>query len=874
MFPGGALPGVLLMMAICLGAAPASAQSLPTGWTNQDIGGPDVAGSTTQSGGTWTMRGSGRNIGETWDEFQFAYYEVAGDVDIRVRVASLTALHVSTKAGLMIRESLTGGSRHAYIMKYGGPGLAYRWRSATNGNSSTTSTAPGSIPVWLRMVRSGNTFTGYSSTNGSTWTQVSRQTIAMGARAYVGLATSSYVPSSLATATFTNLSTQITGGGEESLPAPWATGDVGSPGVAGGAIFDAGTFTVAGAGSDVWGASDQFRFVYQQLQGDVEIVARLATLQNMDPWTKAGVMIRESLAANARNAFMIGTGSNGWRFQRRPSSGGASESTGGPSGAAPGWIRLVREGSLLSAYHSSNGTSWALVGTDTIAMASTVYVGLAVTSHVTSRTAAATFTNVTARAIAGGGNQPPSVTLTSPSAGAAFTAPATMAMAATASDTDGGVVRVDFYRGSTLVGTDTSSPYTATWSSAPAGTYSLTAVATDTDGDTTRSAAVSVTVNGSGNTAPSVALTSPTSGASYSAPGEILVAANASDPDGRVTRVDLYRGATLLKSDTTVPYSFRWTGAPAGTYTFTAVAHDEDNASRTSSAVTVTVGASGNQPPSVSISAPATGTSFTAPASILISAAASDADGRVVQVDLYQGSTRLKADTTEPYSFRWESVPAGTYTLTAVARDEDGASRTSAAVTVTVSSSSNQPPSVAIASPTSGATFTAPATVTINANASDADGSVTRVDFYAGSQLIGSDSASPFAATWSNVAAGSYSLTAVARDNGGSTRTSAGVAITVSTAGSIPTRVTFEPSDDHASNVTEYSVAAYRSSTPSTGAPAASRSLGKPTPVSGQITVDISTIVNPLPAGSYYVVVSAVGPGGTTPSSASPSFTK
>ena len=76
------------------------------------------------------------------------------------------------------------------------------------------------------------------------------------------------------------------------LPAPWTSADVGAVGKTGSASASAGTFTVAGAGADIWGASDAFRFAYIQLPGDGTIVARVATVQNVAAWTKAGVMIR------------------------------------------------------------------------------------------------------------------------------------------------------------------------------------------------------------------------------------------------------------------------------------------------------------------------------------------------------------------------------------------------------------------------------------------------------------------------------------------------------------------------------------------------------------------------------------------------------
>jgi hypothetical protein len=105
------------------------------------------------------------------------------------------------------------------------------------------------------------------------------------------------------------------------------------------------------------------------------------------------------------------------------------------------------------------------------------------------------------------GNQPPAAGLTSPTAGQTFTAPATVNLAANASDADGTVAKVDFYNGTTLLGTDTTAPYTYSWTGVAAGTYSLTAKATDNGGAATTSTPVGITVTG---TTASTVVVSPT----------------------------------------------------------------------------------------------------------------------------------------------------------------------------------------------------------------------------------------------------------------------------------------------------------------------------------------------------------------------------
>jgi chitinase len=184
-----------------------------------------------------------------------------------------------------------------------------------------------------------------------------------------------------------------------------------------------------------------------------------------------------------------------------------------------------------------------------------------------------------------------------------------------------------------------------------------------------------------------------------------------------------------------------------------------------------------NPPPTTNITSPSNGATFTAPANITISAAASD-NGSVTKVDFYNGGTLLGTDSASPYSFSWTNVAVGTYSLTTKATDNQGAVTTSAIVSITVNGS-NTPPTTSITSPSNGASFTAPASVTINASASDANGTITRVEFFQGSTKLGEDTSSPYSLAWTNVSAGSYNLTTKATDNAGATSTSSVVTITV-----------------------------------------------------------------------------------------------
>jgi hypothetical protein len=174
----------------------------------------------------------------------------------------------------------------------------------------------------------------------------------------------------------------------------WLSADIGNVGIAGSDSVAAGTFTVSGSGADIWDTIDAFHFVYQPLHGDGEIIAQVTSLDQTDAFAKAGVMFRESPTADSRNAFAFLTADEGAAFQTRADIGGATNYTEGPWWvSAPYWVKLVRSGNVFNAYTSADGATWDLVSSETVVMATDLYVGLAVTAHNNSTLNTATFAN-------------------------------------------------------------------------------------------------------------------------------------------------------------------------------------------------------------------------------------------------------------------------------------------------------------------------------------------------------------------------------------------------------------------------------------------------------------------------------------------------
>lgn len=553
-------------------------------------------------------------------------------------------------------------------------------------------------------------------------------------------------------------------------------------------------------------------------------------------------------------------------------------------------------------------------------------------------------------------NNLPTCSLTAPTTGATFDAPATINLTAAATDSDGTITRVEFFNGATKLGEDDASPYEFSWNPVYSGSYTLTARATDNLAGTTTSTAVNITVTNLDNVFPTVTLTAPTTGSTILTTSTTLTA-TAADTDGTIAKVEFFNGVTKLGEDTTSPFEFDWTGLVNGNYALTAVATDNDGSSTTSTVVNVTVAtpitstliarrpagqpgsvwkyldngtdqgtawretafndstwASGAAPlgfsdaynvttlsfgpdaankfithyfrrtfevtnptaiqtlnfnilrddgvvvyingvevlrqnmpegpinyltvapvnvegtaegaynfssiisppaliagtnviavelhnralnssdagfdlelislslpgasPTVALTAPTNGATFTTPATLNLTADAADTDGTVTKVEFFASATKIGEDTASPYEFLWTGMLSGPYTLTARATDNVGNMTPSAPVNIIITNPSNVPPTIALTSPSNGSTIVT-TTVALAANAADSDGIITKVEFFNGATKLGEDLATPYTFNWTGLTTGVYTLTAVATDNDGATTTSSPVTLNV-----------------------------------------------------------------------------------------------
>jgi hypothetical protein len=267
----------------------------------------------------------------------------------------------------------------------------------------------------------------------------------------------------------------------------------------------------------------------------------------------------------------------------------------------------------------------------------------------------------------------PTTAITSPLGGKDV--PGSVTVSASADD-DFGVTRVEFYAGSTLIGTDTAAPYQVTWS-APAGNWSLTSRAYDAAGHASTSAAVGVNVD---TAAPTTSVTSPQSWAEVR--GVLSVQATATD-NRSVSRVEFYAGSALIGTAITAPYSITWdTAALAdGRYSLSTRAYDAAGNIGYASSIPVTVD---NTAPAVSLTSPVDGALVEKQVSL--TATASD-NSSVVKVVFYDGATLIGTDTSAPYGVTWNTsglARGSSHPLVARAHDAAGNVTASVPVTVTI----------------------------------------------------------------------------------------------------------------------------------------------------------------------------------------------
>ncbi len=392
--------------AVSFASVTLAAITCPSGWTCQDIGAPSPAGSENYNSttGAWTVTAGGSDIWGTADHFRYEYQTLSGDGTLSAQVTSQTNTSPYAKAGVMFRATADLASSYYFAAITPANGVLIQYRAVAGGSATQATSASGTVPIYLRVVRSGGTgFSAYTSSDGVTWTLVpgSTVTIAMSGAVLAGLAVTSHANGTPSTAGFAavSLATTVPPPPPSACPSGWTCQDIGAPSPVGSESYNAstGAWTVTGGGSDIWGTADSFRYEYQTLSGDGTLSAQVTSQTNTSPYAKAGVMIRAN--SDQASAFYIVaiTPTNGVLIQYRAVAGGSATQATSAAGTVPIYLRVVRSGGTgFTAYTSSDGVTWTLVpgSTVTIAMSGAVLAGLAVTSHANGTPSTAGFAAV------------------------------------------------------------------------------------------------------------------------------------------------------------------------------------------------------------------------------------------------------------------------------------------------------------------------------------------------------------------------------------------------------------------------------------------------------------------------------------------------
>jgi regulation of enolase protein 1 (concanavalin A-like superfamily) len=174
-------------------------------WLSRDMGDAAIPGSFSCSNNNYVITASGSDIWNNADGFRYAYQFVSGDCEMFTKVVSLEGSNEWAKAGIMVRESLSGDSKTAFVLVSTQNGATYQQRLKTNERMEGAEKKPEiKAPYWVKLVRKGNTFNYYISANGNTWENLGSADVPMEKNVYIGFAVTSHNNNETTKAKFSN----------------------------------------------------------------------------------------------------------------------------------------------------------------------------------------------------------------------------------------------------------------------------------------------------------------------------------------------------------------------------------------------------------------------------------------------------------------------------------------------------------------------------------------------------------------------------------------------------------------------------------------------------------------------------------------------
>ncbi|MBK5296894.1 MAG: hypothetical protein JJE40_07040 [Vicinamibacteria bacterium] len=357
---------------------------------SDDVGAPPLKGSAQfdAATGQYRITGSGADIWGKADQFHYVWREMSGNLAITATAKFATDGIPHRKAVIMLRKSLDMDSPFVHLAIHGDGMPAVQFRNARADNTNTVDFPVEGPGTWtLKLVRQGTAITVWSAKDGAPLKELGHTLNQMGSPILVGLGVSSHTQEATNTVLFSDVSV-------EQLPAPAErrgtlgvftnSGDVGGPAIKGAATFgpSSGQYRITGAGANIWAKQDQFQFVWREMTGSFAVTGTMRFLGQGAEHRKAGIMVRQSLDADATYADVVvhGNGMAGLQWRSRK---GEDTNTFDLPIEGPGTFRvkLVRTGVRVYMYIARDGAELKEIAHTEVSFQNPVLVGLVVCSH-------------------------------------------------------------------------------------------------------------------------------------------------------------------------------------------------------------------------------------------------------------------------------------------------------------------------------------------------------------------------------------------------------------------------------------------------------------------------------------------------------------
>jgi hypothetical protein len=355
--------------------------TVPSPWSEGDVGNVGTPGWAVYQNGTFTVAGAGADIWGTTDAYHAVERFIGANGVIVARVTAENAANTFAKAGVIANSNAQSGPTVILDVRPDGL-IEFMARPSQGGQMAFIAGATAAFPVWLKLQRTGGTFTGFISSDGNSWQNVGSIDVSMPTNINAGIAVTSHDTSALNTSTFDHVSA--------SSAAP-IDSDIGDVGAAGSVVAASETeMTVSGAGANIWGTADAFNYDYSGLSNDGGMYARVLSLDDTSAFAKAGIMIRASTDPSAAYVILDVKPDGGIEFMTRTANGASTTFLAGSTRSFPVFFRLERVGTTVNAW-IIDGSQTTLLGSTRTDLPPDALIGLAVTSHQRGTLASAHF---------------------------------------------------------------------------------------------------------------------------------------------------------------------------------------------------------------------------------------------------------------------------------------------------------------------------------------------------------------------------------------------------------------------------------------------------------------------------------------------------